>query len=85
MPHFESLKYKIPTKGTPMSRNFDYQSASVDAIAVRLNTVQDQSYRRLVAYYTKKGDATMLAKLAQARKLSKILKLQAEYAQEYGA
>lgn len=67
-----------------MSRSFDYQSASVDAIAVRLNTVQDQAYYRLVTYYTKKNDNTMLAKLAQAKKLSKILKLQSEYAEEFG-
>lgn len=67
-----------------MSRSFDYQSACVESIAVRLNTVQDQSYFRLTSYYAKKGDVAMLQKLQQARKLSKILKLQSEYVQEYG-
>jgi hypothetical protein len=67
-----------------MSRSFDYQSASVDAIAVRLNTVQAQSYHKLVAYYRSKNDAAMLAKLEQAKKLATIFKLQAEYMKEYG-
>jgi hypothetical protein len=66
-----------------MSRSFDYQTASVDAIAVRLNQVQDQSYYRLITYYTKKNDSAMLSKLAQAKKLSKIFKLQQEYNEEY--
>jgi hypothetical protein len=83
MLRFVNLLSKIPPKGIKMSRSFDYQSASVDAIAVRLNTVQEQAYYRLVTYYNKKNDESMLAKLAQAKKLSKIFKLQAEYAREY--
>jgi hypothetical protein len=67
-----------------MSRSFDYQSASVDAIAVRFNTVQDQSYHKLITYYTKKEDSAMVAKLVQSKKLSKIFKLMKEYAEEYG-
>lgn len=66
-----------------MSRSFDYQSASVDAIAVRLNTVQEQAYYRLVTYYTNKNNTAMLEKLAQAKKLAKILKLQEAYNQQY--
>jgi hypothetical protein len=84
MLRFLSLLSKIPPEGIKMSRSFDYQSASVDAIAVRLNTVQDQAYYRLVTYYTKKNNSAMLEKLAQAKKLSKIFKLQAEYIEEYG-
>lgn len=65
-----------------MSRSFDYQTADVHAIAVRLNTVQKQSYYRLLSYYS--GDQAMLEKLAQAHKLSAIYKLQSEYTTAYG-
>lgn len=68
-----------------MSRSFDYQSATVGAIATRLLSVQNQAYYRLVAYYTNKTSANMVAKLEQARKLSTILRLQAEYDTLYGA
>lgn len=67
-----------------MSRSFDYQTASIDAIAVRLNTVQDQSYHKLITYYTKKEDFAMVAKLVQAKKLAKIFKMMKEYEEEYG-
>lgn len=65
-----------------MSRTFDYQSADVSAIAARLATVQKQSYTKLTKYY--KNDKAMLAKLAQARELSNIIRAQAQYAATYG-
>jgi hypothetical protein len=68
-----------------MSRSFDYQSATVDAIAVRLLSVQNQAYYRLVTYYTNKQSIGMVVKLEQARKLSTILRLQSEYDDMYGA
>jgi hypothetical protein len=67
-----------------MSRSFDYQSATPEQIAVRLNSVQKQAYFRLITYYTKKNNLAMVAKLQQARKLAKILELQHDYAKEYG-
>lgn len=67
-----------------MSRDFDYQSASVQEIAVRLHDVQNQAYSRLLAYYTNSNRSEMVSKLVQARLLSKILKLQKQYAEEYG-
>lgn len=68
-----------------MASQFDYQKASPEEIAPHLNTLHRQAYFRLIDYYTKKGDEAMLSKLVQANKLSKILSLQAEYVQEYGA
>lgn len=67
-----------------MSRSFDYQSSSVEAIAAHLNTIQKQAYYRLVTYYTKKSNTGMLGKLEQARMLSAILKLQDDYSSIYG-
>ncbi len=66
-----------------MSRSFDYQKASVEDIAVRLHTIQRQSFNKLIAYYTIKDDVDMLAKLRQASDLSTILKLQARYDTTY--
>lgn len=62
---------------------FDYQSSTPEEIAAHLLTVHRQAYFRVVSYYTAKGNAEMLAKLEQANKLSKILKLQREYIKEY--
>jgi hypothetical protein len=85
MLRFVSLYHNNHTQGNLMSRSFDYQTASVDATAVRLNSVQDQSYHKLITYYTKKEDLAMVAKLVQAKKLAKIFKLMKEYGEEYGS
>ncbi len=66
-----------------MSRSYNYQVASVEDIAVRLHTIQRQSFNKLIAYYTIKGDVVMLAKLRQASDLSTILKLKAKYNETY--
>jgi hypothetical protein len=68
-----------------MSRSFDYKKATLRETAQHLNTVQLQAYSKLIAYYTKKEDSAMLAKLEQAKKLAKILKLTEEYDALYGA
>lgn len=68
-----------------MSRTFDYQSATPEQIADRLQTVQKQAYFRLIAYYTKKEDSAMVAKLEQGKLLSRILLLQREYCEKYPA
>jgi phosphopantetheine adenylyltransferase len=68
-----------------MSRSFDYRKATLEETANHLNTVQLQAYSKLVAYYTKKEDDAMLAKLEQAKHLAKILKLTKEYDALYGA
>jgi phage terminase large subunit len=68
-----------------MARSFDYRASTIDEIATHLNTVQNQAFSKLIAYYTEKGDSEMLAKLQQARHLSKIVKLQQEYNAKYGA
>jgi transposase len=63
---------------------FDYQTASVRAIAAHLNEVHQQTYYQLIKHYTKKGNNAMLSKLEQSKKLAKIFKLQVEYVQQYG-
>jgi phosphopantetheine adenylyltransferase len=67
-----------------MSRSFDYRKATLEEAAHHLNTVQLQAYSKLVSYYQKKEDTAMLAKLEQAKRLSKILKLTQEYDAQYG-
>jgi phosphopantetheine adenylyltransferase len=67
-----------------MSRSFDYRQATIEETARHLNTVQLQAYSKLVTYYTKKEDHAMLAKLEQAKRLAKILKLTQEYDALYG-
>lgn len=66
-----------------MSRSFDYQSSSVEAIAERFFNITNQAYSRLVTYYSNKQDHAMVSKLVQARKLSTIQKLQSAYSAEY--
>lgn len=63
---------------------FDYQSAAPEQIAAHILTLHKQAYFRALTYYTNKGNDAMVAKLEQAYKLSKILKLQKEYDERYG-
>lgn len=68
-----------------MSKSYNYQVASVKDIAERFQDITNQAYSHLRTYYETKGDSSMVAKLEQARHLSKIIKLTKEYDALYGA
>ncbi len=67
-----------------MTNQINYQVASLEEIAARFEAISNQAYCHVFRYYTDKQDTTMLSKLQQARALSRIRKLQAEYLEKYG-
>jgi hypothetical protein len=68
-----------------MSRSYNYQMATVKDIAERFQDISNQAYSHLRTYYEAKGDSSMVLKLEQARRLSKIIKLTKEYDTLYGS
>lgn len=67
-----------------MSKSYNYQAASLEEVAFKFNSITNQAYSHLTTYYENKGDSEMVRKLQQARMLSRIRKMGAEYFALYG-
>jgi hypothetical protein len=65
-----------------MAKQMNYQIATLEDVALHFQTISNQAYCHLLRYYQQ--NSTMLRKLQQARMLSRIQKLQAEYDALYG-
>ena len=58
-----------------MARTFNYQRATVEAIAAHILTVQRQSYTKTLKYYTELDDTEIVLKLVEADKINRRAKL----------